>query len=53
MNKKTKSPKLNKLTLNQETLRALTDHDLTAVGGGVDYYSKLSVCGMNTCTRNN
>jgi hypothetical protein len=49
MNKQAKSPK-HKLSLNQETLRALTKDQLGNVAGG-DYFSKISVCIFNPCTR--
>jgi len=39
-----------KLSLNPETLRALTSDQLGKVAGG-DPYSKLSVCELNACTR--
>jgi hypothetical protein len=49
MNKKSKSHKLNQLSLRRETLRALTHQELTSVGGGDGYFSKLSDCIFNTC----
>lgn len=51
MNKKNTPPK-QKLCLNHETLRTLTSDQLGKVAGG-DPYSKLSVCELNACTRNN
>jgi len=51
MNKKTQTTKLTRLTLNQETLRSLSDKELTAVAGG--YFSVLSNCIFNQCTKNN
>ena len=49
MNKKLNPPK-QKLALNQETLRALTNDQLGKVAGG-DYFSKWSACIFNPCTR--
>lgn len=49
MNKNTKAPK-HKLALNHETIRPLTNDQLGKIAGG-DYFSKISVCIFNPCTR--
>lgn len=48
----TKQKQIKSLVLATETLKALSTDRLAAVAAGADYYSKLSVCEMNTCNRN-
>jgi hypothetical protein len=48
MNKRIKT---NKLQLNHETVRTLNNRQLSLVGGGDDYFSKISDCIFNRCVQ--